>query len=331
LEEFRLYMSNLTAKHLVSSLKGKMSGAGSLLSLMLAYLVICIVLSFMSPYFFTVENFLNIGIYSSIVSIMAAGLTVTMILGGLDISQYATATLAAIVVGMMAREDYPPLFIILIALMSGLICGAINGIFVTKLRISPIITTLATMQIFRGIAFLITNGNNIMIRNEFFLELGRGYTLGMPNTILLMIIVNALVFYILKYTIFGRNVYLVGGNSNASYLSGIKVNRTRLGALIFSGLSAALGGILLASHVGVTQTNSGMGSEMDIIAAVILGGISLSGGKGSIFGTIIGVLILATISNGMTILGVQPYYQMITRGCVLALAVLLDSLRSGNK
>jgi ribose/xylose/arabinose/galactoside ABC-type transport system permease subunit len=299
-------------------------------SLILVYIVICAVFSILSPYFFTLKNFFNIGIYSSIIGVMGAGVTVAMLLGAIDISQYSVATLASITAAIMLGNQTPLVVVIIVALIIGALSGVLNGVLVAILKIPAIIATLGTMQIFRGLAYLLTNGKTVMIENEGFELIGKGYIFNfIPIPIIIMIVVFIFIFYLLKFTSFGRKVYAVGGNEHASYLSGINTIRIKFIALIICGVSSALAGIILTSQVSAAIPSTGVGSEMGVLSAVILGGISLSGGKGRISGTIIGVLILATIQNGLTLLSVQSFYQMIINGTVLIFAVLLDVIRSG--
>jgi len=220
--------------------------------------------------------------------------------------------------------------LIFAAIMVGVICGVINGTLVTIFRINPIITTLGTMMIFRGICYILTSSKILYISSEVFSFIGRGYFWGIPISLIILIAVYAGTGYMLKFTAFGRKVYCVGANPNASYLAGININKTRMYGLIFSSVMASVAGIISASQVGAAIPTSGLGAEMEIPAAVLLGGISLTGGKGKLSGTFLGLLILVIISNGLTLLSVQSYYQMLIRGLVLILAVAIDSLKGGG-
>jgi len=207
--------------------------------------------------------------------------------------------------------------------------GAINSTLVSVFKIAAIITTLGTMQIFRGAAWLIKDAT-VMVTDPVILMLGRGRLFGViPSVTIIAVVILAIVYYILNFTSFGRKVYMVGGNERASYLSGINVNRVKFVSFVISGLAAGISGFLLAGQVGAALPQSGAGTEMNTIAAVILGGISLSGGKGKLSGTILGILILQTINNGLTLLSVNAYWQMVVSGGVLLLAVMIDVIRSG--
>ena len=196
----------------------------------------------------------------------------------------------------------------------GLLMGSINASLVSFLKIPAIIATLGTMQIFRGAAWLIKDAT-VMVSDKTMLALGRGRLVGVvPYSVLIAIVILAITYYILKYTSFGRKVYMVGGNEQASFLSGINSKFVKLMAFIFSGLTAAIAGFLLACQVGAALPQSGAGTEMNTISAVILGGVSLAGGKGKMSGTILGILILQTINNGLTLLSVNAYYQMVVSG-----------------
>lgn len=323
-------IGNTDKKKAQSKIKLQINKSDTTFSLILVYIVICVIFSILSPYFFTIKNLLNIGLFASFIGVMAAGVTVAMLFGAIDISQYAVATLSGLFGGLLLNAGFGTLWTIILCLGVGAICGAINGTLVAYLKISGIIATLGTMQIFRGAAYLITKGLTIEITDKKFALIGKGYIFKIiPIAIIIMVVLFLIIFYILKYTSFGRKIFAVGGNEQASFLSGINVNLTKFGGLVICGACSALAGLILASQVGAAVPSSGVGSEMGVLSAVILGGVSLSGGKGRISGTVIGVLILATIQNGLTLLSVQSYYQMIINGLVLILAVLMDIVRSG--
>jgi ribose transport system permease protein len=307
----------------------KVSEMGNTLSLLIALVIICVVLSFASPHFLSVQNVMNIFLFASITAIRGAGLTIAMILGGLDISQNSVGAVTGILVAMFSLTGAPWWLLVIMVFILGIVMGLINATIISIFKINPIITTLGTMQIFRGIAWLI-NDTTIMIKDPFLIELGRGRLFGIiPYSAIIAAVVVLIAYYILKYTSFGRKVYMVGGNEHASYLSGIDSRKVKYGAFVISALTAALAGFLLSCQVGAALPQAGAGTEMATISAVILGGISLAGGKGKITGTILGIMILSTINNGLTLLSVNAYYQMVVSGSVLILAVLIDVIRSG--
>jgi len=307
----------------------KISDMGNTLSLAIALVILSIVWGSLSPYFFTLQNIMNVLMFASILAIRASGLTIAMIMGGLDISQNSIGAVTALLVALAANAGLPWWIGLILVIVLGLVMGVINSTLVTVFKIAPIITTLGTMQIFRGVAWLIKDAT-VMVREPVFLNLGRGRLFGIiPYIALIAIVILLITYYILKYTSFGRKVYMVGGNEQASFLSGINSNRVKFLAFVISGLTAGIAGFLLSCQVGAALPQSGAGTEMSTISAVILGGISLAGGKGKIVGTILGVLILQVINNGLTLLSVNAYFQMVVSGGVLLLAVMIDIIRSG--
>jgi len=283
----------------------------------------------MSPYFFTLKNIMNVLMFASILAIRASGLTVAMITGGLDISQNAIGAVTALLTALVSLMGAPWWLLIFVVLALGLLMGLINATLHAVLKIAAIIATLGTMQIFRGTAWLIKDAT-VMVRDPVILTLGRGRLFGVvPYVTIVAVAILAITYYLLKFTSFGRKVYMVGGNEHASYLSGINVNRIKFVAFVISGITAGIAGFLLSAQVGAALPQSGSGTEMSTISAVILGGISLAGGKGKIAGIILGILILQTINNGLTLLSVNAYFQMVVSGSVLILAVLIDIIRSG--
>jgi len=307
----------------------KMPIKGNTLSLTIAFVLLGAVWASLSPYFLTLQNIMNVLMFASILAIRASGLTVSMILGGLDISQNAVGAVAALLAALASAAGAPWWLVLLLVLGLSLVMGVINSTLITVFKIAAIITTLGTMQIFRGIAWLIKD-STVMVKDPVMLRLGRGRLFGVvPYIAIIAIVILIITWYILKFTSFGRKVYMVGGNEQASYLSGIDSNKVKFLAFMFSSLTAGIAGFLLACQVGAALPQSGAGSEMATISAVILGGISLTGGKGRISGTILGVLILQVINNGLTLLSVNAYFQMVVSGSVLLLAIMIDIIRSG--
>lgn len=302
---------------------------GNILSLAIALILLSVVWGILSPYFFTLKNIMNVLMFASILAIRASGLTVAMITGGLDISQNAIGAVTALLTALVSLMGAPWWLLIFVVLALGLLMGLINATLHAVLKIAAIIATLGTMQIFRGTAWLIKDAT-VMVRDPVILTLGRGRLFGVvPYVTIVAVAILAITYYLLKFTSFGRKVYMVGGNEHASYLSGINVNRIKFVAFVISGITAGIAGFLLSAQVGAALPQSGSGTEMSTISAVILGGISLAGGKGKIAGIILGILILQTINNGLTLLSVNAYFQMVVSGSVLILAVLIDIIRSG--
>jgi ribose transport system permease protein len=211
------------------------------------------------------------------------------------------------------------------ALALGLVLGAVNGFLVSWLNINSIITTLGTLSIFRGMAQLSSNGQTV--RLEGFAELGSGATLGVPNGVLLMLIVAGIFYVLMRYTVYGRSIYAIGANDQAARLSGVNIRRNLFVVFVMTGLCAGGAGLILTSQLRAAAPIAGLGLELSVVAAVLLGGASLAGGRGTIIGTLLGVLILGTLDNGLTIISVSSFWQEIARGGVLIFAVGLDQLR----
>lgn len=314
-----------------NKMKRRISAMGNNLSLMITIIIIFIVLSFASPHFLTIGNIMNILLASAIILIRASGATIAMITGGMDISQNALGAVTGVALAMMAAQLGLPLWILIIlSVVFGLAMGSLNASLITIFKINPIITTLGTMQIFRGIAWLISD-KTIMIKDSTLTFMGRGRIFDViPISVLIAIGVFLLAVFVLKRTPFGRKVFMVGGNERASYLSGINARRVKFIAYVISAVAASFAGFLMACQVGAALPSAGAGSEMATLTAIILGGLSLAGGKGSMLGSLLGIIILSTISNGLTLLSVNAYVQMVVTGVILILAVMLDVIRSGE-
>ncbi len=298
-------------------------------TLLIALFLIGLVFTILSPYFLTIKNFFNIGIYSAIIGVTATTTTLALIQGCIDISVGSIMALTGMVCAILLKAGASMFVAIIIAFAVGLAGGAFNGLMVSKAKINPMITTLSTMTIFRGIAYLSNDGISIVINNNNFKWMGRGYIGPIPFIIILMFIAYFVMWYVAKYTAFGRKIYATGSNPRASYLSGINTSRMILVVYILNGMMAGISGILMAAQSGAGLPIAGEGYEMTIISACILGGTSLNGGKGSIWGTFIGVIMLTTIANGLTMLAVQTFWQYIIKGIILLVSVLIDSIRSG--
>ena len=293
--------------------------------ILMALLVICIVLSFATPYFFTAQNLLIVLRQVSINGILAIGVTFVIIAGGIDLSLGSVIALTGVIAASFAHPGTYPLIVpLLLAILSGVLIGAVNGLTITIGRVAPFIVTLGMMTIARGLALVLSNGRPVTNLSPSFNFIGGGNVFGIPVPILIFAFVIVVSSIILKYTRIGRYVYAVGGNENAARASGILVNRVKLFAYIMCSGLAALAGIVLASRITTGQPNAGIAYELDAIAAVVIGGTSLLGGRGSIAGTVIGVLIIGVINNGLDLLNVSSYYQQIIKGIIIVGAVLLD-------
>lgn len=293
----------------------------------IVFSIICLIISFISPQFLTVSNLTIIVTQVSINALLAFGVTFVIITGGIDLSLGSIVAVTGVSAAMLAHPDtYPILLPIFTGLSAGLLMGAFNGFIITKSKIAPFIVTLGTMTIGRGLALIISNGRPVSNLSDSFIFMGSGKILGIPFLIIILIFMFSLCSIILNKTILGRYIYAVGGNEQAARASGINVNQVKMAVYSISGLLAGLAGILLTSRITTGQPNAGAGFELDAIAAVVIGGTSTSGGKGSIAGTLIGVLLIGVINNGLDLLNVTSYYQQVVMGIIIIGAVVLDSL-----
>jgi ribose transport system permease protein len=288
-------------------------------------LVIIVILAIMSSDFLTLNNILNVLRQVSINALIAFGMTFVILTGGIDLSVGAILALSGALTAGFMTEGMGSLPAILIGLLAGAIMGMANGLIISKGKVAPFIATLATMTIFRGLTLVYTAGSPITdFDSNMFTMLGAGYFFNIPVPVIWMVGCFAILYFVLKKTTFGRRVYAIGGNEEAAILSGIKVDRVKVYIYTLSGFLAALAGIILTSRLNSAQANAGMGYELDAIAAVVLGGTSLSGGRGWIFGTLIGAMIIGVLNNGLNLLEVSSFYQQVVKGSVILLAVLLD-------
>jgi ribose transport system permease protein len=290
-----------------------------------------IIFSQVSPYFLTTDNILNISLQASVTAIIAAGMTFVILTAGIDLSVGSIVAFASVITTSLIKLDIPVFYSLALGISAGLLFGAFSGylagIFVTRFKITPFIVTLALMTIWRGAAFVYTEGRPVWELPEAFSFLGTGRILGIPFPTIIMIIVFIASHIALTKTRFGRYVYAVGGNLEAARLAGIKTNFILMTVYIISGALAAISGVLLASRINSGQPNAGLGYELDVIAAVVVGGTSLFGGRGTIIGTFFGSMLIAVLRNGLNLLNVGSYVQQVIIGVVILLAVLIDQLR----
>ncbi|WP_260261098.1 ribose ABC transporter permease [Vibrio intestinalis] len=296
---------------------------------LIALLFLIVVVSFLNPNFFTVDNILNILRQTSVNAIIAVGMTLVILTAGIDLSVGSVLALCGAFAATMIGLEIPVMIAVPTALVAGAALGAISGIIIAKGKVQAFIATLVTMTLLRGVTMVYTDGRPISTgftdTADAFAWFGTGYALGIPVPVWLMVIVFAAAWYLLNHTRFGRYVYALGGNESATRLSGINVDRVKIGVYAICGLLAALAGIIITSRLSSAQPTAGMGYELDAIAAVVLGGTSLMGGKGRIMGTLIGALIIGFLNNALNLLDVSSYYQMIAKAVVILLAVLVDN------
>lgn len=291
----------------------------------------CAAFAALSPHFFTADNLLNVSLQASITAIIAAGMTYVILTGGIDLSVGSVVAFAGIVATTTLKSGAPPVagiaLAVVAALSFGALSGALAGVVVTRFAVAPFIVTLALMTIWRGAAFVVTEGRPVWDLPESFGALGGGRPLGIPFPTLVMAGVYAAAHVILTFTRFGRHVLAAGGNPEAARLAGIRTARVITSVYVLCGTLAAASGVILASRMNSGQPNAGIMYELDVIAAVVVGGTSLSGGRGSILGTFLGAMLIAILRNGLNLLNVNSYVQQVVVGVVILLAVLADPLR----
>jgi ribose transport system permease protein len=304
------------------------SGATSINPGLVAALVIIFVfLSIWSPFFFTSANLLNILKAVVVVGIASAGETVVIISGGFDLSVGSTMAAAGMVAASLLEGGAPIWLAFVAAIGLGIVVGLINGTIISYFHINPLITTLAMLAIVRGLAFVISGGREIIISERSWLEIGTGALVGIPIIVIVAVSVFLIIGFAMPRTPFGRYAYAIGSNIRASRLAGVAVNRWRLSFYVVCGATAALAGLVLTARVGSARPAAAATFELDVIIAVILGGASLTGGRGTLWGTMIGLLLIGVINNGMTLAQIPAFWQQVVKGVILLAAVLYDEFR----
>ncbi|MGD1223867.1 MULTISPECIES: substrate-binding domain-containing protein [Streptomyces] len=309
------------------------SGASAVRRLLLdngaltALIVLVIAMSALSGDFLTTDNLLNIGVQAAVTAILAFGVTFVIVSAGIDLSVGSVAALSATVLAWTATSQGVPVWIaVILAIATGIACGLVNGVLISYGKLPPFIATLAMLSVGRGLSLVISQGSPIPFPDSIS---HLGDTLGgwLPVPVLVMVVMGLITAVILGRTYIGRSMYAIGGNEEAARLSGLRVKKQKLAIYALSGLFAAAAGIVLASRLSSAQPQAAQGYELDAIAAVVIGGASLAGGTGKASGTLIGALILAVLRNGLNLLSVSAFWQQVVIGVVIALAVLLDTVR----
>ena len=300
---------------------------GNIGSVLFALIGLCILWSILTPYFFTWSNFKNLAIYSSYTGIMACGLSMVLLTGSIDLSQMPLMALCGMMMAVSFRMGVSGIGLFAVAILTGTLCGVINAVIVNVLNIIPFVATLGTQLIFRACSFLLTDGVYVTIKDSMIRTIGYGEWLGLPIMLYIMAVVFVISWFILKYTQYGRNLYSCGSSAQAAHLSGINVKKTKILAFISSGICCGVAGVVYTAQTGVALNNAGTGAEMDVMAAVIIGGMSMAGGQGNIINTLLGVILMSVVANGMGLLGLNPYFQMLFKGIILIGAIFIDTLR----
>lgn len=293
-------------------------------------LLLLLVTVFNGPRFWKLGNLVTVASNASIVGILACGMTMIILLGGIDLSVAANASFASVIMGVFyVNMGWPAWMSLVMGLLAALLVGLVNGAIIAYIRLNPMITTLATQLIVRALSYTTTNAVSNDVGGAFFKAVGRTRVFGVLPIYVLYFIAVFLVFsYLMNSTPYGRRVFAVGGNESATYLSGINVQRTKLITYALCGLLAGVAGIANALSVSYANPQAMTGREFEVIASVVLGGVSLSGGKGSMTGTFLGVLVMTIINNVLILIGIQSYWQSFAQGMILLAAVYIDSLRS---
>lgn len=317
-------MSKKTTKISLESLGlAKLSKYG----IYIAFIVICAFFTIVNPVFISPNNMINMVRQVSFNAILGMGMMVVILTGGVDLSVGSVLALSAVVTGSFIRTASPVMPVIpavLIGLSIGALCGLFNGFVITKGKLAPFIVTMIMQTVARGITQLYTKGRPMTGLENSFSFIGSGYIFGIPVPIYILVVIVALTYFILNKMKVGRYLYAVGGNEPAAKASGIKVNRIKIFAYVFSGVMAAIVGLVMSARLNSATPVLGVGYEQDAIAAAVIGGTSMEGGRGKVIGTLVGALIIGTITNGLDILNVSPYWQQIIKGAIILIAVLLD-------
>jgi len=284
-------------------------------------------ISISTPHFLTADNVLSVIRSFSFVAIMAIGEMIVIITAGIDLSIGSILGLTACLTALLIKNGVGSPLAILIGLAAGLFIGFINGYLITRLKLPPFIVTLGALSIGRGLAYVITQGWPVSGFSEEFMFLGQGKIWIIPFPIIIMVFFVIAGSVFLNKTVWGRQIYAIGGNEEATRLSGVKVDNVKVIAYMISGFTAAAAGILLVARLGVAQPTSGQSYELDVIAAAVIGGTSLMGGEGSVLGLVIGAAIMGVLRNGLVLLGVSAFWQQVALGALIIMAVTIDKIR----
>jgi ribose transport system permease protein len=300
------------------------------LGMAIVLLALCIIMAIFAPHFFTFRNIINVARQVSINAILAAGMTFVILTGGIDLSVGSALAVAGVFSVWLTTKGVPDVFAVLAGVVTGGLCGTLNGVLISRFKLSPFIVTLGALTYLRGVAYVTTGAYPLIKSDLGFAFLGEGSVGFLPWPVIIALIVFLVGYIVLKRTVFGRRIYAIGGNEQAARLSGIPVDRILIWVYTISGACAGIAGIIFSARLLSGEPTGGDGYELDAIAAVILGGTSFTGGVGSILGTAIGALIIGVLNNGLVLMNVPFFYQLIIKGAVIIFAVLLDRIRSSR-
>lgn len=293
--------------------------------IMFGFVALFIIFSFLSPVFLRVDNLLNITRQISFRGIAAVGMMFVILTGGIDLSIGSMVQLVNVICPLLMVKAGMPISVSVLACFGiALVSGFVNGFLITKFSIPPMIVTMASMNALNGAAFLISGGQPVFGFEDSFAVMGQGYIGSIPIPTIIMIVMFAVGAFVLNKTTFGRDLYAIGGNEEAARLCGVNVSRVKISAYILNSIFACAAGILMLSRLMSGTPNTGKGFEFEVITAVVLGGVSVSGGSGRVFSVIFGVLIIGVLNNGLTLIGLNTYWQYVLNGVVLVIAVGAD-------
>ena len=295
--------------------------------ILVVLVALVVLMAAVAPNFASVDNLLNIARSISINAILAAGLTFVILTAGIDLSVGSIVAVSGVVAVLTATHGMPAPVAILVGVLAGAGAGLINGVLTAYLSLAAFIVTLGTMTFLRGLAYTMTDGQPIVSNTLNFRMIGNGYMAGIPIPVVVMAVVYLVAWFILERTRYGRHIYAVGGNAEAARLAGVNVKRVITSVYVLGGACAGLAGVIFAARVVSAQPTAGTGYELDAIAAVVLGGTSLMGGRGRLYGTLVGSIILGVLSTGLILMNVQFFTQLLIKGAVIILAVGIDSLK----
>ncbi|MCI0521946.1 MAG: ABC transporter permease [Chloroflexi bacterium] len=308
-------------------------------AIVLILLAMVLLVSALSPAFLQPRNLLNVVRQISVIGLIGMGVTMAIISTGIDLSSGSVLALSAVIAASLAQRPdweaakYPGLVLpiivpVLVGLGVGLVCGWINGFLVAKFKIPPFIATLGMMTVARGFALLYSDGRPISSLTEAYNFIGQGELFGIPFPILILVVMAVVTQIMLNNTRFGRYIYAVGGNEQAARVSGLNIDRVKIGIYTFAGLLSGLAGIVLSSRISSGQPGLGQGYELDAIASAVIGGTSLAGGVGTVWGTMVGALIIGVLNNGLDLLNVSAYWQQIVKGSIIVIAIIIDERKN---
>ncbi len=307
------------------------------LRIVIAFVLLFIALTLASPYFLDTKNLINVLRQVSINGLLSIGMTFIILTGGIDLSVGSMLAFGGVVAASFVSDAYKdvptlhPILAVCFGLAAGTLLGAVNGLVISKVRVTPFIMTLGMLSIARGLTFIYSNGMPITNLDKRFLQIGQGYLWFLPWPVVIFLAAFVIAWVVLYRTKFGRYVYAVGGNARSARISGINVGFITFMVYVISGFLCALGGILLTARTSAGLPQAGQSYELDAIAAVVIGGTSMTGGKGSLLGTLMGVLIIGAINNGLDLLSVSSYYQQVCKGLIIVGAVMLDYFQSNTE